>query len=181
MILKNKWLGLISGNIILVLSVILFLSYSCKHQSESSNASPEESIPESYINRDKKIGLPNEPDESAALPFCQDSTEIPKYKKRICALKILSTHLIESNPQWKSTVGVVYLRLTIDSDSTLSEVKLSEDFSGQKIGDEVALKCYEFLRNYKCIPAKKKGLRIKSKLVIPIYFGLQLLDKNVVQ
>lgn len=172
---------IISKSIIWIVTLIIILVFSCKHQIEHSNTPQDESIPESYINRDKKIGLPNEPDESAALPFCQDSTEIPKYKKRICALKILSSKLIDSNPQWKSTVGVVYLRLTIDSDSTLTEVKLSEDFSGQKIGDEVALKCYEILKNYKCIPAKKKGLRIKSKLVIPIYFGLQLLDKNVVQ
>ncbi len=171
----------LSPNLFIAIIFSLILLAACKNKSDTSNTNIQESIPESFINQDKKIGLPNEPDESATLLFCQDSTEIPKYKKRICALKVLSTKLIESNPQWKSTVGVVYLRLTIDSDSTLSEVKLSEDFSEQKIGDEVALKCFELLKEYKCIPAKKKGLRIKSRLVIPIYFGLQLLGKDVVQ
>lgn len=165
---------------ILIISCIL-IPFSCKQTSKELNPPEEELIPESFINRDKKFGLPNEPDVSAALPFCQDSIEIPKYKKRICALKILSNQLIEMNPHWKSAVGVVYLRLTIDADSTLTAVELSEDFSGQNIGQEVAIKCYEYLHQYKCIPARKNGIRLKSRLVIPIYFGLHLIDKQIVE
>lgn len=160
---------------------IWILVVSCKNKQSNSTPLNQESIPESYINRDKKIGLPNEPDESASLPFCLDSAAIPKYKKRFCSLKILSNQIIAEHPQWKTIAGVVYLSLIINSDSTLSDVKFTEDFTGAKIGDEVAQSCFNYLKNYKCIPAKKKGLRIKSKLVIPIYFGLDLLDKDVVQ
>lgn len=174
-----NWIKLLKQSTCTGIAVLFFVVAigSCKNRNQAET----NAIPETYINRDKRIGLPNEPDESASLPFCQDSVEIPKYKKRFCSLKILSLKLIDDHPEWKSAVGVVYLKLTIDSDSTLAEVKLSEDFTGAKIGEAVAKGCYDYLKNFKCIPAKKKGLRIKSNLIIPIYFGLELLGKDFVQ
>lgn len=153
----------------------------CQTKTSSHSAPVEEPVPEVNINQHKKLGFSNEPDESAYLPFCQDSTEIPRYKKRFCAQKILSSHLINSHPEWKEVVGVVYIGLTINADSTVVSATLEHDFSGDGIGDAVAKSCYDYLKDVKCIPAKKKGLRIKSKLVMPIYFGLELLDEKFVQ
>ncbi len=154
----------------------------CNSKEKSKAAETEDQdVPVTFLNQDKKISGGNMPDESAYLPFCLDSANIPKIKKKFCAQKILSTMLIDKNPAWNDVVGVVYIKLTIESDGRVSEVVNSEDFTGHDIGNEVARQAYEILKDNACRPATKKGFRIKSKLIVPIYFGLKLLDDKILQ
>ncbi len=162
--------------------VLLFSLSQCKSKNNTKTGeADDQDVPVTFLNQDKKIAGGNMPDESAYLPFCLDSVNIPKIKKKFCAQKVLSTQLVDKNPAWKDVVGVVYIKLTIESDGTVSEVVNSEDFTGQDIGEEVARQAFGILKDLKCKPATKKGFRIKSKLIVPIYFGLQLLDDKILK
>lgn len=125
------------------------------------------------------MGLGNVPDESAYLPYCLDSVHIPRFKKKFCAQRILSQLVLNKHPEWKSITGVVYIQLTIETDGSISKILLKDDFTGKSVGAEVVKTAEEVLDKAQCLPAKRKGFKIKSNLVVPIYFGLDLLDEEV--
>jgi len=156
------------------------LLVSCQPKAKQDDlSSSEEEVPTSYITQDKKMGLGNVPDESAYLPYCLDSVDIPRFKKKFCAQRILSQLVLNKHPEWKSIAGVVYIQLTIETDGSISKILMKDDFTGKSVGADVVKTAAEVLDKAQCLPAKRKGFKIKSNLVVPIYFGLDLLDEEV--
>jgi len=151
----------------------------CPSKEKKDIQSHEEEVPTSYMTQDKKMGLSNLPDESAYLPYCQDSVDIPRFKKRFCAQRILSQQILERKPEWNSIYGVVYIQLSIEADGKISDFSLKNDFTGKNIGQSVVEEVKEILKDAQCLPAKQKGFKTKSNLVIPVYFGLHQLDEKI--
>jgi hypothetical protein len=149
---------------------IVAISLGCKnHDKNVEINNPPGILKVENINPEIKDSILS--NSAAALPFCMDSASIPEFRKRMCSLKYLSDELKRMNPEWQSNQGVVDLSIIIEADGTVSEVKLSEDKSGKNTGQAVAEKCFEYLRNRKCIPARKNGILVRSRTIIPVFPG----------
>ncbi|MBK8450511.1 MAG: hypothetical protein IPL42_11015 [Saprospiraceae bacterium] len=166
---------------ILISIIFCFLYLSCNNETRKETPVSKNENPESFLKKEPKLEHLEVPTEIASLPFCLDSSALPQHKKNFCAHKMLSEQLIKLHPEWNTASGLVNLNLIVETDGSVSDILLKDDFTGLSIGPAVTKACIDFLKAYKCIPGKKNGQQIRSKLEIPVYFGLEALGKDFVQ
>ncbi len=122
-------------------------------------------------------------DEMPRFPGCEDKSN--EKDKADCSKKKMMEY-IYANIKYpvkaikKDIQGRVTLRFTVNTDSTISNIKIIKDIGGG-CGDEVK-RVLESLNSIpvKWIPGKKDGRKVKVKYTVPIVFKLNNDQKKII-